>query len=225
MKKVILLLAVCLLFGLKGYSQFAFGVAPGLSTNTAYFGYKAGKVVPYVGFQFANVKFTNEWDSHTYEYTGSDYEWVDDDGDMKISGGIYVPNIGVKFFAVEQNKLKAYFNLSVAKPFIRGKYQIDGDDMEFNFNGDDDAVVNDLLKEIKLIGGEFGFGVEYFFDNNFSVGGEFGLRYMRGKFEMEDEGDEYGGDVETYKNAFKASVSPTYSKISLNFYFGGKGGE
>jgi hypothetical protein len=225
MKKVLLLLSVCLLFAVKGYSQFAFGVAPGLSTNTAYFGFKAGKVVPYVGFQYANIKFTNEWESHTYEYDGDigDYVWVDDDGDMKISGSLYVPNIGVKFFAIEQNKLKAYFNLSVSKPFIRGKMQVDGDDAEFDFNGDDDATVNDILKEIKLIGGEFGFGVEYFFDNNFSIGGEFGLRYLRGKFTMEDEGAEIDDDVETYTDTYKISMSPTYSKISLNFYFGGSG--
>ena len=32
-------------------------------------------------------------------------------------------------------------------------------------------------------GGEFGFGIEYFFDENFSLGGEFGLRYIHLMYE------------------------------------------
>ncbi|MFO7370635.1 MAG: hypothetical protein R6X09_10230 [Bacteroidales bacterium] len=217
MKKLVLLLAVCLLFGLKGYSQFAFGVAPGLSTNSAYFGFKAGKVVPYIGFQYAGLAIKLEESGEAWD--DDEYDIIPYSNDIKIKGNLYVPNLGVKVFAVEQNKLKAYFNLSVAKPFLSAKYEEDGEEFE---------ELSDLVKEIKLIGGEFGFGVEYFFDNNFSIGGEFGLRYLHAKYTNSYEDEEYNYDTGTYEdvtieNTLKASMSPTYSKISLNFYFGGKG--
>lgn len=217
MKKIVLLLSVCLLFGLKSFSQFSFGVAPGLSTNSAYFGYKAGKVVPYVGFQFGNVRVVTEETGEEFDY--DEYEMLPYSYETKISGNIYMPNLGVKIFAVENNNLKAYFNLSVAKPFIRAKVEEDGEEIE---------EISDELKEVKLFAGEAGFGVEYFFDNNFSVGGEFGLRFLMGKYANSHEEEEYNpstGDYETVEieNTLNARVMPTYSKISLNFYFGGKG--
>jgi hypothetical protein len=219
MKKVVLLLSVCMLFALKGYSQFSFGVAPGLSANTAYFGFKAGKVVPYVGFQFANVKVNTvetgaAWDD-------IEYDIVSYSNEMKISGNLYVPNVGIKFFAIEKNKLKAYFNLSVAKPMIRANVEIDGEEM---------TEISDLVKDIKLFGGEFGFGVEYFVDDNFSVGGEFGLRYIGGKYTDSYTDEIWNYDTDeyeevTFETTYKASFSPTYTKISLSFYFGSGGGE
>lgn len=115
MKKTILLVALFMMLGLKGFSQFAFGVAPGLSTNSAYFGFKIGKVVPYVGFQYANAGFKIEQTG--MEWDGADVVPFSDE--MKISANLYVPTVGVKFFAVEHNKLKAYFNLSLAKPLVR----------------------------------------------------------------------------------------------------------
>ncbi|MBN1143597.1 MAG: hypothetical protein JXA72_04215 [Bacteroidales bacterium] len=222
MKKLVLLLTVCLLFGLKGYSQFAFGVAPGLSTNTAYFGFKAGKVVPYIGFQYANVKF--KMVQSGVEWTGTEQE--DYENEIKVSGNMYVPNLGVKFFAIEHNKLKAYFNLSIAKPIIRAKVTEDGDDVEDFYHNGEYGNINEILKDVKLLGGEFGFGVEYFFDDNFSLGGEFGLRYFGGSYSDKWEEDVYNGsdyDEEDFESKIRIGLMPTYSKITLNFYFGGKG--
>lgn len=86
--------------------------------------------------------------------------------------------------------------------------------------------INDVLKEVKLFGGELGFGVEYFFDDNFSIGGEFGLRYISGKYTNSFEQDVYNGSEmqpEDFEDTFRLSLMPTYSRISLNFYFGGGG--
>lgn len=217
MKKLVLLLTVCLLFGLRGYSQFAFGVAPGLSTNSAYFGFKAGKVVPYIGFQYAGASINLEESGE--EWDNSENDIIPYSYDVKIKGNLYVPTLGIKVFAIEKNQLKAYFNLSVAKPFLSAKYEVDGEESE---------EVSDLAKEIKLIGGEFGFGVEYFFDDNFSIGGEFGLKYLHAKYTDSYEDEEYDYNTGTYEdvtieNTIKVGMNPTYSKISLNFYFGGKG--
>ena len=39
-------------------------------------------------------------------------------------------------------------------------------------------------------GGELGFGMEYFFDENFSLGGEFGLRYLHLRYK-----DSYNDEI------------------------------
>lgn len=200
---------ICLLFGVKGFGQFSFGVSPGLSTNTAYFGMKMGKIVPYVGFQYGHLGVKVESSDHYY--TG--VEWVTDESKTKINGNLYIPEIGVKFFAIEKNKLKAYLNLNLTKPMIRAKMEVDDVEVE---------EIGDLLKEVKLFGGELGFGVEYFFDDNFSMGGEFGIRYLHGKYEDVNDYISSGEPAEE-TTTFKIGVMPTYSKISLNFYFGGKG--
>jgi len=208
MKKLMFIGLFIFALGLKGFSQFAFGVAPGLSTNNAYFGFKAGKVVPYVGFQMAHVGFQQDYSDRYYDGV----DWVDDESNLKGGGNIYAPTVGIKFFAIEKNNLKAYLNLSVAKPMIRGKIEFDGTEVE---------EISDELKKVKLLGGEFGFGVEYFFDSNFSVGGEFGLRYLGGNYE--DVYDYvYNGEPAKETNSYKAMMTPTYSKIALNFYFGGE---
>jgi hypothetical protein len=222
MKKVILVVSVCFLFIFEGYSQFAFGVAPGIRTNTAYFGIKLGKIVPYVGFQIMNAGVTSKETGSTWN--GAAIEEYD--SELKISGNLYVPSIGVKLFIIEKNKLNAYVNLNVTKPFIRAKVQMDGEDVESFYYGGEAGPINDVLKHVNMLGGELGFGVEYFVDDNFSVGGEYGILYMRGSYKDEWEEDVWNGSAyqsEDFTSKVGIHVMPTYSKISLNFYFGGKG--
>ena len=209
MKKLILLLLFVTVLGFKGFSQFAFGVSPGLNASNAYFGWKAGAVVPYVSLMYANVGFKMDYSDHYFD--GLDWQTVTHD--MKIGGHLIMPTIGVKVFVVQKNKLNGYFNLAVTKPFLRAKAESDGVEEE---------EVSQMLKDIKLIGGNFGFGVEYFFDDNFSVGGEYGIQALMGKYE-----DVYdyvnNGEPAQEKTTYKPRLAPTYAKISLNFYFGGSG--
>jgi len=216
MKKTFVLLSICLLFGMKAHGQFSFGVAPGLSTNSSYFGYKAGKFVPYIGFQYANISFSTKETGEEFDYDL--YEVVSYSDELNFDASLLVPNIGIKYFAVEQNNLKAFINLSIAKPFVRGK---------LDFNGEEADELSDALKDLNLMAGELGVGVEYFLDDNFSVGGEFGIRYIGGKYNTEYTDTFYNDDTSTYQETeiettYKLSSNPTYSKISLNFYFGAK---
>jgi len=66
-----------------------------------------------------------------------------------------LPGVGVKYFLANQNKIKTYATLSVTKPIISAKYEEDGVVNE---------EVEDLVKSVKSLGTEVGFGAEYFFD-------------------------------------------------------------
>jgi opacity protein-like surface antigen len=176
----------------SGYSQFAFGVSPGLNLNSAYFGYKVSdRLVPYVGLQVlstnVNVEFRDPGSTETNE----------------LSASLIAPTIGARYFISQQNPVRAYFALSISKPFVSGKLEYDGEP---------DEDFEEAIENISLFGFEIGFGAEYFFSENFSLGGEFGLRSLSAKYE------EFDVDFEE-EYTVKARLTPTYTKFGLNFYF------
>ncbi len=179
------------------FSQFSFGVSPGLSFNGASFGYQIDeKMVVYGGLQYGKINY-----SYKVDYGSSDSK-------AKVKGQLFVPNIGVKYFVYTQNQIKAYTTLTLSKPMVTAKFNLEDEDVE--------DVLDSQVEGLKLWGGELGFGTEYFFDDNFSLGGEFGLRYIRVKSNYSYESNYNAHDVE---EDLKLSLSPTYTKISLNYYF------
>lgn len=190
MKQTLLLLSFLfsgLFFHATG--QTVFGVSPGLGLNSAYGGILIGEnLIPYFSFQYIGAQYTYEEPDYKDEFTGN----------------LFVPTLGIKWYIGGSGKIRSYMNLAVSKPFISGAIKYDGEvDEEFD----------DIVNEISLIGMELGFGVEYFLDDHFSVNGEYGLRYLRGKFEVSDEFDDF---------KVKASLTPTFSKVGVNFYFSRK---
>ena len=110
-----------------------------------------------------------------------------------------------------RQECRRYFNATLAKPFLSAKLTIDGNEI---------TQVSDEVKNVSLWGGSLGVGAEYFFDDNFSVGGEFGIHAVTAKYsKTTDETDYNGYGPAKVTNEVKAMVMPTYSKISVNFYF------
>lgn len=91
-------------------------------------------------------------------------------------------------------------------------------------NGETDKDFEKEIKAMRMWAGEIGFGTEYFFVDNFSIGREFGLRNFIYHFKIEDDkpvydpisGNYYNSERET-KN--KIMINSTYTRLSLNFYF------
>ncbi len=189
---------------LNGFSQFSFSVAPGIATNSATFGYKIGNAVPYAGLQLLTGGFKMVGTHHYEDISG----WVTDKYDRTANVNLIMPAIGLKYFAVETGDLKAYVNLAANKPMISGKMKYDGEE---------DEDFSDEINKLKLFGAELGFGVEYFLSQNFSIGGEYSLRYIGGKH---SDKDDMGGGA-YYKRDISLRLVPTIAKFSLNFYFGG----
>ena len=137
--------------------------------------------------------------------------------EIDISGSLLIPNVGFKYFIKDKNNLKAYFSLNISKPIVTGKFELGDSDSD----DDREDEIKDIIKNTKVWGGELGFGVEYFVDDNFSIGGEFGLRHFN--VHHNDTFDRiifnpllgYDQEVDIETNV-KFNMSPTYSKISLN---------
>lgn len=213
--KSIVTVFTCLLL-MKADAQFHFGISPGLQMNGAVFGYKADKFVPYLGFQMAggSVNYT-ETGKKEDPVTGDIVDYKDV---YKFSGRLWMPSLGCKYFFLENNKLKAYANLSLTKVFISAQVE----------DSNDPAVTVELKKaidNIKIFGGQFGVGTEYFLDDNFSIGGEFGIRLLHLNFKQEKDDSvtdpNTGNPVDFVRvNSTKMNFNPTYTRFSLNFYFG-----
>ena len=141
----------------------------------------------------------------------------------EVSLSVYNLYVGSKLFFQKTNDIKSYFVGEIAKPIVTGIVEQ---------NGKEDELVQNTLDNLSIWGLKFGFGSEYFFSENFSLGGEFGLRVliMDTQTEEEDSVSDYRynpntGEYEyvTYTRTEKTDVdfnfSLTYSVLTLNYYF------
>lgn len=219
MKKYILsivLISIFISYSLESKSQFTFSVSPGINLNGAGFGYKINNFVPYIGLQGISGTSSVTEKGMRYEFPTNNY--VSYEEKYKFSGNVFMPTIGVKYFFMQTNKLKAYGTLSFTKFLFSAKIE---DSIDSTANDD----LKKALKEIKVYGAQLGFGAEYFFDDNFSVGGEFGIRQLHVKYKEEHNNRAYDPNTNNYIDLtttydYKLNLYPTYVKLSFNFYFG-----
>ncbi|MEA2042365.1 MAG: hypothetical protein U9N85_07415 [Bacteroidota bacterium] len=225
MKTKLILIATLMFLASQSFGQFSFGVSPGPDLNGAYFGYKVNnKLLPFVSLGYFNANFSTErtgerfdWDTNSPKSYSDLYE---------VKGTVLIPQIGAKYFINDNNKLQSYLLLSLSKPIFSGKVEL-GDE---TWDQDTEEDIEDAVKAIKIWGGEFGFGVEYFFDKNFSLGGEFGIRHYNLKYSDSYETTYYNPNTAQNVNTeiettLKFNMNPTYSKITLNYYFSTNNGE
>ena len=190
-------------------------MSPGLTSNGAYFGYTIAKrIVPFVGFQYANAKFSTEMSGNEFDWEAN--EIVPFDETVEFSGSLCVPSVGVKVFILEVNQLKAFGLVNFSKPMVSAKTWD---------NGELNEELVEKVKNFSSLGGELAVGAEYFFDDNFSIGGEFGIRHLAIKYA--DTFDTTIYDPNTQEETpsettevIKGSLSPTFARVGLNFYFG-----
>ena len=195
-------------------AQFTFGVAPGLALNGTYVGYKLNnKFMPYLGLQYISAGFGFEERGRQVNDAGN--QLVDYTFSNSLNAHLLIPSLGLKYFLTQQNKLQTYVSANLSRPLLFGKAELDGVS---------DETFTESLKNLSLFGGELGFGVEYFFDENFSIGGEFGLRTMRLRYQNNFERTVFNPATSELESVpieqdYRFALSPTYSRISLNFYF------
>jgi hypothetical protein len=215
MKPQSFLLILFTLFTLNGFSQFTFSLGTGMQQNSAAFGYKYKNFVPQIGLQVMRA-------SASINATGFENDSVGDivayDQSIMLSGAVFIPSVGVKYFFLNRDKLKAYGLLSVNKVILSAKIE-DKDDPNA------DKELQKQLDNISISGGQLAFGTEYFFDSHFSIGGEFGFRSMRLNYKNNTTDNVFNPNTGDYEDlpatqTLKLNFMPTYSKFSINFYFG-----
>jgi hypothetical protein len=213
MKKIILLATVLINF--YATSQVSFNLNFGQNNSNAQFGYVYKKFNPYLSFQYLGFSASSVYSGKENDPFTGEIVSFEDEYSTKIT--LLMPSIGLKYFVLERNKLKAYTNLFYSKPIVRAKLDVD----DPAFENDVESAIEDL--KFNAIG--VGIGAEYFFDSNFSIGGEFGFVTTRVKSELEYEQNLFDPNTgstifNTNKINIKGALNPTYARFSLNFYFG-----
>ena len=196
MKRIFL--SICFIaITLQGFSQTTFSVSPntgfnipGISSSNALFGYKVQNFNPYIGISMMRGDLHQEIEDNFDNY------------ELDATIQVLSPTIGLKYFLPIKDELKAYLNISAFVPIVSGSI----DDENSNSN-------EEILEDTKFIffGTKFGFGTEYFLSKSFSLGGEFGFNHYRFTYKNKN-------DISTEK--INVSATPTYTRISLNYYFG-----
>lgn len=204
-----------LLVTYSGYSQFTFSVSPGIQMNNASFGIKKNKFKPNIGLQILTGSTSLTESGQRFDYNVGDI--VNYEDKYKYSGVAIMPVIGLQYYIKESEKLKAYAAINFTKVFVSAK-------VEDSTNPNANTELKDIIKKINILGGQLGFGTEYFFDQYFSVGGEFGIRLFYINYIEEHEHSIYNPNTnETIESKTKYkydfSLNPTYAKISFNYYF------
>jgi hypothetical protein len=209
----IIMLCVGLLCFTSSKAQITFGVSPGTSVTGAHLGFQVNsQFIPYFALSSVSGKFNYSWSGEDYDYDLG--RVVDESHEDQAKGSIIIPTLGVKYFLNPSGKVRPYANVNFSKPIISAEAKYDGE------------VDEDVKKGVEGLGawaGELGFGMEYFFDDNFSIGGEFGFRHLAVNVETTYESEYYNPDIDEYVTTdinvnTKLGLSPTYSRIFLNFY-------
>lgn len=193
-----ILVVVCLgfVFSAVGAEKapMVFGIKPGMLIQSSYFGKAFTRVEPYVGLDWVGIAESG------------------DDGDMSAS--IFVPHLGAKLF------LKDYRIPQTVAPYFIGDYFFSISSV--NVDGYSSAEEDYTKELLDFWGLGIGFGAEYFFTEHFSVGGEYGLRYLHDSVDEHSEEHYYGGYgpyVDKVNDKFSVAFKLTYAAISANFFF------
>jgi hypothetical protein len=187
MKKLIAIGIFVLMVSSLANAQTSFSVKPGLNFNGANIGKVYEKAAPYVGFQFVNLTEKYENENHT-------------SGGNKDKIYVFMPYVGSKFFVYENENIKGAIHTTLFKPIY---YYREINDGEVDENNNDESI--------RFWGAELGFGMEYFFDEHFSIGGEFGYRFGF-------LGNKYDDPGSAYWRSEQQIINMTYVSASMNFY-------
>jgi len=185
---------------------FAFCAKPGMLVNAAQFGYKSDALFAGVGLEFASVGVSTK-----YSHIDSSYSY---ESTSKLDVSLFLPQLAFRYFfsPTAAGEVHPYAAASVFYSLSSVRIQTsDGETTVRDTSAE--RIVSDVLNG--NVGGTLAFGGEYFFTENFSLGGEFGCRALFGGVSEESSGY-YGG---TYKYDYNLGLGVVYTALGLNYYF------
>jgi opacity protein-like surface antigen len=236
-KLVCALVAITLLIpALSFAAPLVFSMSPGQVVQSAQVGMSMGSLMPYVGLDLmgvsgkVKVNYTSSFGYYD-EFNNFTEGTLRESEDIKASAMLLIPHIGARFyFATEPLKPYVYTGFLKSLPFVSAKesysarlydesgHLLESQSSSSELTGDaKDAVTHPL----GFWGLNLGFGAEYPFSENFSLGGEYGLRWFHtGSKSAGSSGS--GGDsflTDALDSEMTASLKLTTARIVLNYQF------
>ncbi|KPK98731.1 MAG: hypothetical protein AMJ90_09850 [candidate division Zixibacteria bacterium SM23_73_2] len=134
------------------------------------------------------------------------------DSKEKYSLFILSPFFGGKYYfsPMSSGHVSLYFSGTIFKSFASASYESEYTYVYKTYNSVSDDRNEEYLKELNSPFGFIpAFGAEYFFSDNFSLGGETGAKFAFSKADYEKD---------NYKEELKGSYIDHYIAITLNFF-------
>lgn len=226
--KKIFLIAIILVASNLAFSQLSFSVSPSMLKSNATFGYKFKNFNPYIGISSNSFSVNTEENYDYIEYLNNGDPLITT-RTIEIEGklGVYMPVIGLKYFIPFNDNILAYANVSISKPLFLYIYDEEKTPVDPIISPVPDDEIN---TELSILGTSFGVGAEYFMNNSFSIGGEFGFSRYNLKLNQETKSyqSRFDGSYFPVENDYSvdANYTQTYSRITINFYLNrGEGNE
>jgi len=155
--------------------------------------YQGKNFTPTVGISYFGTSTQRKGGSNDYDYS------------IKF----LLPRVGARMIGARIGDLNYYYvgELFLVMPFVSGSDITNADKTE-------------IKDELDLIGVTLGWGVEYYFSDSFSLGGEITLNWIYHSVEKESTNwDYYDYSSSTEKYNVITTLSATMSQITLNYYF------
>ncbi|MCK5330431.1 MAG: hypothetical protein KAK01_03410 [Candidatus Marinimicrobia bacterium] len=201
-------------------AQTSFGVRVGGPTQSYYLGIMDfGFIKPIFGLDYYEGTINIEMDYHYEEYDGGNTYTDDDELTVKGSLRLFMPRAGLKFFQQQKKDLRSYIltEAFMVVPIVNFESKVDGETDELK-----DKDKDRIKDAVDYMGLTIGVGTEYYFSDQFSIGGEAGFNMLLWNWSDEysdSEDDYYYSWSEEYKFDVKARLSGSYGRMSINFYF------
>ena len=180
-----------------------FSVSPGQLLQGAQLGMCYGKLQPYIGLDImgasGKAKVTDVDDSYT---------------ELSASATLWIPNIGTRYY-FSSKELKPYVYAGFLKSIATVSAKTKTNTTETKFEG---ASKDQLTSLLGFWGVSAGFGAEYPFSEHFSVGGEYGYRYLH----THAKGDADANSLllsEGMSDDIAASLKNSMVRVVLNYKF------
>ena len=146
-------------------------------------------IVPSVALGYFSLSYKSSWSD---DYGSDEYDF---------SIHLFMPKVGVRVLGARNGDLRSYTLAEVfyLLPVVSGSEFSDSDKKE-------------LRDALDLIGLTFGFGAEYFFSDQFSLGSEVA-------WNMIYHSTEYTDDFDNYRSESRTILSALLTNVTLNYYF------
>jgi hypothetical protein len=215
-------------------------VKPGTALQSASLGFAKGAISPYVGFDAVGLKVdvtTDEEQTDTWGWSGyTTRTWERDKTHVEGSAFLLIPHLGLKYQFAQGRKVRphvyleyfralAFVNASGSDESWTRTWQNEVEqDPSYTRDPLDSGKAEDAAKDILAFHGiNLGAGAEYYFADEFSLGGEYGLRLIFTSAEYKDSDSDpselESGWSDSWKVEGSAALRLSYAALTLNFHF------
>jgi hypothetical protein len=214
-------------------------VKPGTSLQSASLGLARGAITPYLGFDAVGIKVdatTEEEYTDIWGWQPGTRTWERNRTQVEGSAFLLIPHFGVKYQLAQGKKVRPHVYLEYfrALAFVHASGSEESwtrtwqnnveQDPDYYQNPLDSGKAEDTAKDILAFQGvNLGAGAEYYFADEFSLGGEYGLRLVFTSAEYKesnsDPSDIEAGWSDSWKVEGSAALRLSYAALTLNYHF------